>query len=76
MPVLCKGVQVAGTGVEKGVGRGRGGGEDNGVDDRGKAIDPSSADGNDPGRRSSTRCAGINSAEKILVVAWDEDTDC
>lgn len=75
LTVLGQSVQVTGTSVQEGVGGGGSGGQDDGVNDRGKSRDTSALNGDDPRRGGSTGSTAVDGAEKTLVVVRDQDTD-
>jgi hypothetical protein len=68
LSVLSKSEEVAGSGVEEGVGRRRCGGQDDGVDDRWEDWDTGILDTNNPWRSSSTcKTCGL-SLEQMRVI--------
>lgn len=69
--VLRQGEEVTRTGVEEGVGRGRGGSQDDGVDDGREDRDTSAVDGDNPRRVSGTN----TTVEEVASVARDTDTN-
>lgn len=74
LAVLGEAIEISATGVQEGVSRRGGRGEDDGVDDGRQDGDGGTADGDDPGRGSRTGVVVLLRREQVLVVIWHQHT--